>query len=82
MLNLARFISVTKFRPLTWRLTHPYIIADRFEDITPREKVRESPKCDRDVTLYGYVRGCNIRPGARVHIAGVGDYTLQVGFDA
>ncbi|VDN24425.1 unnamed protein product [Gongylonema pulchrum] len=25
--NLARFISVTKFRPLIWRTTHPYITA-------------------------------------------------------
>jgi ribosome biogenesis protein BMS1 len=29
--NLARFISVMKFRPLTWRLAHPYLLADRFE---------------------------------------------------
>ena len=29
--NLARFISVMKFRPLTWRLEHPYLLADRFE---------------------------------------------------
>ena len=28
--NLGRFISVTKFRPLTWRVTHPYILADRY----------------------------------------------------
>lgn len=31
ILNLARFISVMKFRPLTWRLSHPYLIVDRFE---------------------------------------------------
>jgi ribosome biogenesis protein BMS1 len=28
--NLARFISVMKFRPLTWRSTHAYIVADRY----------------------------------------------------
>ena len=27
--NLGRFISVMKFRPLQWRSTHPYILADR-----------------------------------------------------
>ncbi len=27
--NLTRFISVVKFRPLTWRNTHPYVLADR-----------------------------------------------------
>lgn len=35
VLNLARFISVMKFRPLTWRLAHPYLLADRFE-VRPR----------------------------------------------
>ena len=29
--NLGRFISVTKFRPLTWRISHPYILADRYK---------------------------------------------------
>ena len=27
--NLARFISVMKFRPLEWRGSHPYVLADR-----------------------------------------------------
>lgn len=33
------------------------------QDITPRETVRERPKCDRDVTIYGYLRGTNLKPG-------------------
>ena len=37
--NLGRFISVMKFRPLIWRTTHPYILADRLEDITDPEEV-------------------------------------------
>ncbi len=36
VLNLARFISVTKFRPLSWRGAHPYLVADRFEVSMPR----------------------------------------------
>lgn len=47
--------------------------------MTPREVVRANPKADRDVILYGYLRGTNIKPQHRVHIAGVGDFTLQVG---
>jgi hypothetical protein len=31
VLNLARFISTMKSRPLTWRLVHPYVLADRME---------------------------------------------------
>jgi hypothetical protein len=114
-----------KFRPLTWRQAHPYLVADRctagcgarlhvppavllcsslipaaqltstlfagppshtrvppphlhprFEDITPSEAVRENPRCDRDIALYGYVRGTNWKEGTRVHIAGVGDYSV------
>ncbi|KAG4973892.1 hypothetical protein JHK87_030713 [Glycine soja] len=76
--NLARFISVMKFHPLSWRTSHPYVMVDRFEDITPPEKVHANNKCDRKVTLYGYLRGCNLKMGNKVHIAGVGDYSLAV----
>ncbi|KAI5390369.1 ribosome biogenesis protein bms1 isoform X2 [Lathyrus oleraceus] len=74
--NLARFISVMKFHPLSWRTTHPYVLVDRFEDITPPEQVHANIRCDRKVTLYGYLRGCNMKKGNKVHIAGVGDYGL------
>ncbi|EKM51560.1 uncharacterized protein PHACADRAFT_150036 [Phanerochaete carnosa HHB-10118-sp] len=77
ILNLSRFISVMKFRPLIFRNSHSYMLADRIEDLTPREEVRASKgKCDRTVTVYGYLRGTNMRPGTKVHIPGVGD--LQV----
>lgn len=71
--NLARFISVMKFHPLSWRTTHPYVLVDRFEDVTPPDRVTTNKKCDRNVTLYGYLRGCNMKKGTKVHIAGVGD---------
>ena len=52
VLNLARFISVTKFRPLSWRGAHPYLIADRFEvqDISVHRCLR-TPHSDRHVLL-------------------------------
>ena len=31
VLNLARFISTAKTRPINWRLSHPYLLTDRFE---------------------------------------------------
>ncbi|KAK0187924.1 GTP binding protein [Armillaria mellea] len=78
ILNLSRFISVMKFRPLVFRNTHPYLLADRIEDLTPREHVRTSKgKCDRTVTVYGYVRGTNLRMGTKVHIPGVGDLDMK-----
>ncbi|KAI0304537.1 GTP binding protein [Multifurca ochricompacta] len=79
ILNLSRFISVMKFRPLIFRNAHSYLLADRFEDLTPREQIRLSKgKCDRTVTVYGYLRGTNLREGTKVHIPGVGDLGINL----
>uniref|UniRef100_A0A0D9VTN9 Bms1-type G domain-containing protein n=1 Tax=Leersia perrieri TaxID=77586 RepID=A0A0D9VTN9_9ORYZ len=75
--NLARFISVIKPIPLSWRMAHPYLLVDRFEDVTPQESVRLNRKCDRKITLYGYLRGCNMKRGTKVHITGAGDFSLS-----
>ncbi|KAH6907699.1 GTP binding protein [Coprinopsis sp. MPI-PUGE-AT-0042] len=78
IMNLSRFISVMKFRPLVFRNTHPYLLVDRLEDLTPREEIRQSKgKCDRTVTVYGYLRGTNLRLGSKVHIPGVGDLEMK-----
>ncbi|OAX39888.1 DUF663-domain-containing protein [Rhizopogon vinicolor AM-OR11-026] len=78
ILNLSRFISVMKFRPLIFRNCHPYLLADRIEDLTPREEIRKSKgRCDRTVTLYGYLRGTNLRQSTKVHIPGVGDMNIK-----
>ncbi|KAL9117711.1 MAG: hypothetical protein Q9187_005750, partial [Circinaria calcarea] len=78
--NLSRFISVMKNpRPLIWRNSHPYCLADRFLDLTPPTAVEENPKCDRSIALYGYLRGTNFpADGARVHIPGVGDLGVSL----
>ncbi|KAI9663056.1 MAG: Glycoside hydrolase 2 (Mannanase, beta-galactosidase) [Bathelium mastoideum] len=75
ILNLSRFLSVMKNpRPLVWRNSHPYCVADRFLDLTPPTSIESNPKCDRTVALYGYLRGTNFpAQGARVHVPGVGD---------
>ena len=57
-------------------MQHPYILADRFEDLTPEEAVRQDPLCDRRIALFGYLRGCNLKPGMHMHLAGVGDFAL------
>ena len=77
VLNLSRFISIMKFRPLIWRNTHSYMLADRIEDLTDPEQVRLEPKCDRTMTFYGYLRGTNMKNGTRVHIPGLGDNTVS-----
>lgn len=65
--NLARFVSVMKFHPLSWRAAHPYVLVDRFEDVTSPERVRVNEKCDRNIILYGYLRGCNLKKGTKVY---------------
>ncbi|PVV03221.1 hypothetical protein BB560_002306 [Smittium megazygosporum] len=77
ILNLSRFISVMKFRPLIWHNSHPYVLSDRIEDISDREKITANPKSDRTVTFYGYLRGTNIKPGFQVHIPGAGDFSIS-----
>ncbi len=78
--NISRFISVMKNpRPLVWRNSHPYCLADRFLDITPPTAIEADSKCDRTVALYGYIRGTNFpAEGARVHIPGVGDLNVSM----
>ena len=77
--NLSRFLSVMKNpRPLVWRNSHPYCLADRFLDVTPPTKIEEDEKCDREIALYGYLRGTNFPAlDARVHVPGVGDLTVK-----
>ncbi|XP_072280092.1 ribosome biogenesis protein BMS1 homolog [Pyxicephalus adspersus] len=75
--NLGRFISVMKFRPLTWQTSHPYVLADRMEDLTNPEDIRVNPKCDRKVSLYGYLRGAYLKNKSQIHLPGVGDFALS-----
>ncbi|ETN37823.1 uncharacterized protein HMPREF1541_07446 [Cyphellophora europaea CBS 101466] len=77
--NLSRFLSVMKNpRPLIWRNSHPYCLADRFLDVTPPTEIEENEKCDRQIALYGYLRGTNFPAmNARVHVPGVGDLTVK-----
>ena len=42
----------------------------RMEDITNPENIRQNAKCDRTVSLYGFVRGTHMKQKSLVHIAG------------
>ncbi|XP_065209750.1 ribosome biogenesis protein BMS1 homolog [Planococcus citri] len=75
--RLSRFISVMKFRPLTWQTSHSYVVVDRMEDLTSQELIRQNPKCDRTVSLYGYVRGIPLNKNNSVHIPGCGDSKIS-----
>lgn len=46
------------------------------EDITDPEQKRRQPKANRTITVYGYVRGTQLKVGTRVHIPGCGDLSV------
>lgn len=75
--NLGRFVSVMKYRPLVWRSNHPYVIVDRFEDVTDPEEVRKDPTINRNMVLFGYVRGTHLKQSNNLHLAGVGDFSIK-----
>ncbi|KAJ1667684.1 Glycoside hydrolase 2 (Mannanase, beta-galactosidase) [Coemansia sp. RSA 1813] len=77
VMNFSRFISVMKLRPLAWRNSHPYMLADRVQDLTDPEVLENNPKANRTVAMYGYLRGTHIKGKDRVHIPGAGDYQLN-----
>ena len=76
VLNLSRYVSLSKSRPLIWHNSHPYVIADRLEELTPSEALEKDELCDRTVAFYGYLRGLPLKDGAAVHLAGVGDFNV------
>lgn len=46
------------------------ILVDRMEDLTSPESIRQNTKCDRRVSLYGFVRGIPMNKQSSVHIPG------------
>lgn len=33
-------------------------------------------QCERELVLYGYVRGSHLKPGMKVHLIGAGDFDM------
>lgn len=83
--RLSLHISRLKYRPLIWRNTHPYLVVDRVEDVTPMNNRGGSGDQDEDsdmegekeVTLYGYIRGSHLKPSMKVHLIGAGDFDIS-----
>lgn len=66
-------------RPLVWKNSHSYILGDSLRDLTHPQQIEEDAKCDRSVAVYGYLRGgVNFSvENQKVHIPGVGDFTVK-----
>eukprot|EP01038_Epipyxis_sp_PR26KG_P004817 gene4817-6750_t len=79
--RLSLYLSRVKFRPLVWRNSHPYIVIDRVEDVTnyiALKNNKEDPNTsNKDVYLFGYVRGTHMKSNMKVHLIGGGDYDIS-----
>jgi ribosome biogenesis protein BMS1 len=92
--RLSLQINRVKFRPLVWHNTHPYLLVDRVEDVTPvtaggakrsgqsNETEEEDfqgkdESGEKEVTLYGYVRGCHLKSTTKIHLVGAGDFDMH-----
>jgi ribosome biogenesis protein BMS1 len=75
--NLALFLSRVRFRPLVWRNTHSYVVVDRVEDVTPSMEINRFADVDRDMVLFGYVRGTHFRAGSHITIPGAGEFIVN-----
>ncbi|KAI3904037.1 hypothetical protein MKW92_017568 [Papaver armeniacum] len=73
--ELAEEIYALQFHLSSRRAAHPYMLVDRFNDVT-LQKVHKNANCKRNIHMFGYLRGCSIKSGAKVHIAGFGDFHL------
>ena len=70
--NLGRYISIQKIKPLSWRVQHSYVVADRFDVIeTPANQDYNT------VSFFGYVRGTYLDKHQRIHVNGLGDYEIK-----
>lgn len=76
--TIARYVSVMKFRPLSWQTAHSYVVVDRLEDLTDPEQLRRDRETtSRRISLYGFVRGIPLTTNSDVHIPGCGDFRLK-----
>ena len=66
-----------KFKPLQWQNSHPYLLVDRMEDLTHPQTKQDSPKCDRTIALFGYLRGTHLKLNSKIHIPGCDDFFID-----
>jgi hypothetical protein len=52
--------TILEFYQWTLTMLHVCVICCRFEDVTPAEPLRLNCKADRDLLLYGHLRGASL----------------------
>ena len=69
---MGRYISIQKIKPLSWRVQHSYVVADRFDVIETQDSSDFNT-----VSFFGYVRGTYLDKQQRIHVNGLGDYEIK-----
>ena len=70
--NLGRYLTIMKVRVLSWRVSHAYLVSDKFDVIeTPEDPTNNT------VSFFGYVRGTYLDKHNRVHLNGLGDFDIK-----
>jgi ribosome biogenesis protein BMS1 len=71
--KLARYIGTSKPPAFPWRLSHPYLVADRWQTV---EDAHYKPDDEVNVAFYGYIRGSSYRVNGKIHLVGLGDFSI------
>lgn len=58
------------------RLWNFILCHGKLHDLMLVDRVLMDNGCNRNIVLYGYLRGCDIKKQSKVHIAGVVDFSL------
>ncbi|KAL0233312.1 hypothetical protein GEMRC1_012057 [Eukaryota sp. GEM-RC1] len=71
----ARHIANQKSKPTVWRASHPFVLVDRWDDVSPSNHTEDS----RRIAAYGWIRGGHFLPGtfSTFHAPGLGDFDVE-----
>ncbi len=72
--KLARYIGTAKPPAFPWRLSHPYLLIDRWQ---PAEDAQYKANDELKVDFYGYVRGTSYRVNGKMNVVGLGDFNIS-----
>lgn len=86
----TRHITQMKYRPILWRSTHPFVLADQLEVLTAKKALNDPEKQHPqkitvsdssklvEYALTGYVRGgIALKINTSFHLPGIGDYRAE-----
>ncbi|OAF70052.1 hypothetical protein A3Q56_02189, partial [Intoshia linei] len=74
--KMTRYFHALKLRPMPWKLSHSYLLADRIEYANCKLEKSQNEDGTVKICVYGYVRGTHMSQNTDIHIPGCGDYKI------